>query len=199
MKVITLTSCSSSGKDTILNRVLLENKVKPIISTTSRPIRNGEIQGREYNFVTHKEAMELLNNGLFIEHRLYYVANGNIWVYGITKDSIDINSDDVYIVIVDFKGLKELENKLGKENIISFYINTSCQERLKRSLLREGNMNDIQVQEVCRRLLDDEINVKPASKHCTLVLENENMEDLDSCVSIIGNIIKHINIKMGAK
>lgn len=192
MKLITLTSCSASGKDTILNRVLNETKALPIISTTNRPMRNGEIQGREYNFVSKEEAERLMFDGLFLEYRSYHVANGDKWIYGITKDSIDVDSDNIYITIVDFEGLKEIERKLGKDNVLSFYINTSCQERLIRSLSREGNMSDVQVQEVCRRLLDDELKVRPSLEYCNIVLRNEKVDDLDNCVLIIKQTVNSI-------
>ena len=53
MKIISLTGASSSGKDSILQAVLRVNSnLSPIISTTSRPMREGETNGVQYDFVT---------------------------------------------------------------------------------------------------------------------------------------------------
>lgn len=129
-KVITLTGMSASGKDAILKGVISRSSIKPVISTTSRPIRNGETDGVEYNFVSKEQAERMLYGGKFIEVREYYVANGDRWLYGITKGSIDINSDNTYIVIVDYEGLKQLNRYLDKNNVkhYSYYLNVNYQE-----------------------------------------------------------------------
>jgi guanylate kinase len=201
-KIITLTGASSSGKDAIFQRILNKTNIYPIISTTNRPIRQGEEQGVQYNFVNNNEIIYMLDNNEFIESREYKVANGEIWHYGITKNAIDLNSEHIYIVIVDLQGLKQLERyieELGLEKdkiIFSIYIKTSAQERLKRSLNREGKMTDEQCNEVARRYLDDNINVLPAEQYCKETFENENMCDLESCedwISVkINNWIKEM-------
>lgn len=180
-----LIGCQGSGKDTILNEVItLGNKQghphTPIISTTSRPMRNGEVDGVQYNFVNQKQAKEMLDNDDFIEHRSYLVANGDTWVYGITKDSIDINSNNEYIVIVDFKGCKELCKYLSEKNIeyITYYIEVGYQSLLLRSLHREGKMTNEQVFEVVRRFNDDLKNVAVAKYNVDVILPNNTKEDI---------------------
>ena len=94
MKLITLTGASACGKDSLLNKVLESNKnIKPIISVTTRPKREGEKDGVEYKFISLEELKELYNNEELIEIREYNTEHG-VWYYGITKDSIDIDSDD---------------------------------------------------------------------------------------------------------
>lgn len=191
-RVVSLVGGSAVGKDRILRQVLKESidRIKPIISTTSRPMRNGEIQGKEYNFVSKEKAEEMMFKHEFIEFREYYPTTGkwnDRWIYGISKDSIDLNSDITYIVIVDFEGLKQLEKYLDKYKInhISFYISTSLQERVRRAVNREGKMTDIQVLEVLRRMLDDEKNIVPAKDYCDFVIENETEGDFYNGVSLI--------------
>src|SRR5574344_3056291 len=182
--IITLTSCSSGGKDSILNAVLRVNpNIKPIISITTRPMREGEIQDREYHFKSYDEVKQMLHNNEFIEHRSYKVANGEEWIYGIHKSEINLSSDETKIVIVDYTGLKELQ-KYCYENdidIVSYYIDCNPRERLFRRLKRESNTNDLGVVEICRRLIDDEINVTPAKDIC-IVLKNETNQDFVNTV-----------------
>ena len=110
MKIITITSPSSAGKDSILNAVLRVNpNIKPIISTTSRPMRENEIQDKDYYFKSYDEVEHMLDNNEFIEHRSYKVANGDTWIYGIHKSEIDLSLDETRIVIVDYTGLKALQ------------------------------------------------------------------------------------------
>lgn len=186
-KVITLTGMSSSGKDALLKGVISRSSIKPVISTTSRPIRNGETDGVEYNFVSKEQAERMLYGGKFIEVREYYVANGDRWLYGITKGSIDINSDNTYIVIVDYEGLKQLNRYLDKNNVkhYSYYLNVNYQDLLLRSLQREGDMCDLQVEEVVRRFKDDLENVQPAKVYVDKVLNNNTREELDDNINSI--------------
>ena len=96
VKIICLVGESSCGKDSILKEVLNRNpQLKPIISTTSRPMRKGETDGIEYNFKTITEVNQMLQNDCFIENRQYKVANGDIWIYGITKKAIDLESNNI--------------------------------------------------------------------------------------------------------
>lgn len=186
-KVITLTGMSASGKDAILKGVINRSSIKPVISTTSRPIRNGETDGVEYHFVSKKQAEKKLYNHEFIEVREYYVANGDRWLYGITKKSIDINSNDTYIAIVDYDGLKQLNKYLDRNNVehYSYYLNVNYQDLLLRSLQREGDMCDLQVEEVVRRFKDDLENVQPAKFYVDKVLNNNTIEELNDNIQSI--------------
>ena len=192
MKIITITSPSSAGKDSILNAVLRVNpNIKPIISTTSRPMRKNEIQDKDYHFKSYDEVKHMLDNNEFIEHRNYKVANGDTWIYGIHKSEIDLSLDETRIVIVDYTGLKALQEYCYENNIEikSYYIECNAKERLFRSLKRESNTDNNKVIEACRRLIDDEINVTIAKDICT-VLKNENNQDFVNAV---------IEISEGAK
>lgn len=193
-KIITLTGCMGSGKDTLLNEVIRLTDVNGIVSTTSRQMRQGEQQGREYIFVDKNKAIEMLNNGGFIEHRKYKVANGDTWIYGIEKKSLNIKDDKVYIVIIDLKGLYELERYLDNigqgDKLTSVYIDCNAHIRMNRALDREGILSDKQVEEICRRNLDDMMNVTPAKNYCNYSLKNETYEDLEKNIKIIQRIIK---------
>lgn len=194
MKLIVLVGCSASGKDFILkNAIKYVDGLNPIISHTSRPMRSGETEGVEYNFVDVDSARDMLNNNEFVEHRIYNVACGESWVYGIHKGSIDTESDNNYIVIVDLQGLKKIEkyfDKLGmKECVKSIYLDVNAQLRLTRSLTREGNMSDIQIAEVLRRFEDDKLFVEPAKEYCDISLKNNHIENALQIIEYIRSIV----------
>ena len=56
-KLFVLLSESSGGKDTLLNMIVRNEFLKPVISTTTRRMRSNEEQDREYHFVTKEEFM----------------------------------------------------------------------------------------------------------------------------------------------
>ena len=174
-----LVSESSGGKDSILNAVLRVNpNIKLIISTTNRDIRLGEVDGVTYNFVDLKTITKMVKEDLFIQKREYKTEKG-LWIYGVPKSEIDINSNNQYIVIVDFEGLKQLSNYLNINDVkyTSYFIQASAQERLRRSISREGDMTDRQCYEVARRLLSDRDIVSPAKEYCDIVLINGTQQD----------------------
>lgn len=78
IKLLALFGESSAGKDTIQH--WLERKLKNIhgmISYTSRPPRDYEIEGREYHFISQEEFEKLIVENKMLEHTCF-----NNWYYG---------------------------------------------------------------------------------------------------------------------
>ena len=78
-KIIALIGEAGSGKDFLLR--CAKNKYpeyNEIISCTTRPKRSGEIDGKNYYFLTNKEFDSLVKNGKMLE-----TANFNGWNYNI--------------------------------------------------------------------------------------------------------------------
>ena len=184
MKLITLTAPSGAGKDTILNELVnRHDKLNTIVSYTSRPMRAGESEGKEYHFKTYDEMNKLLNNDGLLGHRIYKVSGGDTWIYGIPMNAIDFNSNKIYIVIVDYDGLKQIRSTLKSKcmlnNLTSFYIDASYQNRYTRTFNRENNkiMNDEDfkkfLDECNRRFDDDNVNVLPAKDDADFVINND--------------------------
>lgn len=195
MRLIVLVGCSASGKDFILkNAVKYIEGLKAVVSHTSRPMRQGEVEGREYYFVDVPTVTDMLNNGEFIEYRHYNVAKGTTWTYGIHKGSIDIESDNNYITIVDLQGLKKIEKyfeKLGvRDCITSIYLDTNAQLRLQRSLSREGDITEYQCREIIRRFENDELFVLPAREYCDISLKNNSIENGLQILNYIRSLVE---------
>lgn len=188
---IILVGCSSVGKDRLLSEVLKANKnIKPVISHTSRPIREGcEIDGREYHFVDDRTMLRMIENDEFVETRSYNVANGDTWHYGISKNAV---KEGCNITIVDYQGLKEFEKYIKSidGNIVSIYLDCPLQIRLQRSLNREHNLTDDKCLEICRRALDDNENVAIAKNYCTVCLNNETEANLLNNVYFIDTLAR---------
>lgn len=197
--LLVLVGCSASGKDTIQDILVREKICLPIVSHTSRPMREGEQEGVNYHYISYEEAKIMLDNDKFIEHRIYNTLdkekNKQTWIYGISKREIDNLDFDYnnYVVIVDYEGLKSLEEYMTSkglgEKICSVFVKASSQARLVRSLNREGYMTEGQVSEVIRRFLDDKEKVEPAIAYCDVVLTNEKKNHLDRNVEILKIIL----------
>lgn len=195
MKIITLTGASGAGKDFLFKKLLNENKnIKPIISVTTRPKRENETDGIEYKFIKLEELEELYNSEELIDLRQYNSQEG-IWYYGITKDSINLDSEDIYLLITDVDGVINIKSylkskEINSTDIKSIFINCNGKERLLRTLKRETYLSDEQVLEICRRYSDDYFSVISNKDLFDIVLKNETIEDLEVCLKVINSLIE---------
>ena len=192
-KIFALLGYMGVGKDTILKQVLKDmDDVKPIISTTTRPMRKGETEGVEYYFI---DDTEFFRRGTdFVEQRIYHtkvkengVEKDATWRYGIER--AELEKDDYLIVIVDSVGYKELKNYVGNGRIVPIFI-SAPQEELKARALARGDLEA----EVDRRLKDDYERFMDFRVR-TVYHEVKNGEGrLEEAIKEVENIItKHIN------
>lgn len=192
-KIFALLGYMGVGKDTILKQVLKDmNDVKPIISTTTRPMRKGETEGVEYYFI---DDTEFFRRGTdFVEQRIYHtkvkengVEKDATWRYGIER--MELEKDDYLIVIVDSVGYKELKNYVGNGRIVPIFI-SAPQEELRARALARGDLEA----EVDRRLKDDYERFLPF-RVGTVYDEVKNGEGrLEEAIKEVEGIItKHIN------
>ena len=145
-KLFVILGKSCSGKTTILNEVLSKLEIPVLMSYTTRPPRNGEIDGKEYKFVDMHTFDEDYKNEDILEYDCYRIDSlKQTWVY-YTKKS-DLLLDKIsQIKIVSPTGLAQLmSNKELRNNIVSIYIDSPDKLRQKRYLTRcisPDNMND---------------------------------------------------------
>lgn len=167
---------SASGKSTIEKRI--ENYgMNRIISTTTRPIREGEKHGVDYYYVTEEEFKKNVD-------RYYETTEYRKWHYCIDPVANQIDLSKNYICVIEPLGLEKLINKIGKENVVSIYIKTQDKERLLRSLKRENNTD---CYEVCRRFISDLDLFKDIENKVDYIVENNKVSDaINKVLKIIG-------------
>ena len=83
--MIILLGKTASGKDTVLNRLVKEHGYKKIVTYTTRPKREREIQDVTYHFIGEDEFKEKIESGFFLEYKEYRSAHGT-WYYGSAKE-----------------------------------------------------------------------------------------------------------------
>lgn len=157
---------SVSGKDTIYQRLLADGKwnLKRLVIYTTRPIRNGELEGREYHFVDEDKFQQLKAEGKVIEDRGYQTIYG-LWRY-FTAATMDLEQDN-YLGIGTLESYRQLQTYYGKDKVCPIYVEVEDGERLKRAIAREETQAVPKYEEMCRRFLADskdfsEENIKMA-------------------------------------
>ena len=122
---------SGSGKDTLVEYTLKEFKLdlRPVVSYTDRPIRQGEQNGKEHVFLSKEEMTEFLNSNK--KDIAAYTQIGESGYRYCAMTSV-IDRSDIYII--DPNGLKEFKERTGdRYNIVSIYIDCPLKERRKRT------------------------------------------------------------------
>ena len=151
---IVLVGMSGCGKDSIMKTMIKKYGYKSIVSYTSRPMRDGEVEGREYNFVSKDKFIEMIKNNELIEYRTYNtLLNGekDVWYYGLKKE--ELSDNEKYIVILDLEGAQSFLDYYGNDNWCVIYIGCKEETRKQRAMLR-GSFDET---EWNRRADDDKI------------------------------------------
>lgn len=152
--IVILCGKSASGKDTTLKKLVEKYNYIPIISTTTRPIREGEKNGVNYNFISKEEFNWKIAKDMFLEYRSYNTLFNDIpdtWYYGTEKQELDPKK--IYISVLDFDGAREVQKYYGRDNTIIIYI--SCPDVIRENRAKQRGSFD--QTEWDRRLKDDEI------------------------------------------
>jgi guanylate kinase len=148
---------SASGKDHIYQSLLEDKDLKlgTVTLYTTRPMREGEVDGREYFFVDDKKASELEMAGKIIELRAYNTQLG-IWKYFTVDDGqIDLESGQDYLVIGTLEAYEMYVKHYGKDQIVPIYIEVDDDIRLIRAIERERKQKNPRYDELARRFLAD--------------------------------------------
>jgi guanylate kinase len=156
-KIFCIMGKSASGKDTIY-KVLLEKKelnLRPMVSYTTRPIREGEQAGVEYFFSNEDELKNFTKDNKLIEVREYHTVHG-VWKYFTVDDGRTQIEDKDYILIGTLESFLKLRQYYGKEVVVPIYIQVDDGLRLSRALARERQQEQPRYAELCRRYLADD-------------------------------------------
>lgn len=160
-KIFVLMGKSASGKDTIYRDLIgelgPELDLLPIISYTTRPMRNGETDGKDYHFCTEETYLDFVHSDQYIEGRNYHTANG-VWRYFTVDDgNIDYKNHN-YLAIGDLSMYWDFQGYFfGKTEVVPIYIYVPDDgERLMRAIRREMWQKNQNYSELCRRFLADE-------------------------------------------
>ena len=147
---------SATGKDTVYRKIREDfPEIRPVILYTTRPMREGEEEGREYYFIKPEILNTLDREGVVIERRAYNTVNG-IWEYA-TVDDGTINADDdaAYLAIGTLEAYTKMKAYYGEEMLKPIYLYASDGTRIRRAIKREGEQERPDYKEMCRRFLAD--------------------------------------------
>lgn len=192
-KLFVIMGKSSTGKDTVYKELLKSGSLKPIVMYTTRPMREGETDGKEYFFTSDKDVEAYQAENKIIEMRSYNTVQGLWRYYTLDDGQIDRNSDDKYIIIATLQAYEIYLAYYGSDMVIPIYIEVDDKVRIHRAIEREDRQHRPDYVEMCRRFLADEHDFSEASIKNAGVGKRYVNASLSDCVNEILLDIDKIN------
>ena len=188
--LVILCGKAGAGKDYLLRKLKdhYGDKLNYIVSDTTRPPRDGEVDGVDYNFKTFDEWHEKSSHRQYLEMTCYEIAKDEFWFYGTPYSSLVKNKINIGIFNID--GIKQLYEK-DDLNIKIFYISANDRTRLLRQINREEYPD---CAEICRRFLADEQDFKNLTKYPFTKIRNSSGVSDDQCVDYIIEEINQLDL-----
>jgi guanylate kinase len=124
---------SGSGKSTLIKRFLSRHEgFRFPTSVTTRPPREGEVEGDDYFFVSVEEFKKRINGDEFLEWAKVYER-----YYGTLKSTIEeaLASGQKLLKDIDIQGAEALMEVLPREKLTSIFISPPSFNELKKRLL----------------------------------------------------------------
>ena len=165
-----------SGKSTLVRDLVTATGIKQVITSTTRPIREGERDGIDYHFISSEE----MDNGNYFGRRDFYT------VYREEPYSYAMNKDDVFpfedkLIILDPAGLQALKEEVGYRNVTSIFVDAPIDLLIERGKLRGDSAEEVQ-----RRLHADRDAFISAKYFADIVLDPTK----DDMLSYMYEVIK---------
>ncbi len=130
-----LSSPSGAGKTTLARQLLQEDdNLAMSVSVTTRPMRAGEVDGRDYHFAQMADFRRMVDEDAFLEWAEVF---GNC--YGTPRSHISdgLAAGQDFLFDVDWQGAQQLSQRAGADVVSVFLLPPSIEE-LERRLRGRG-------------------------------------------------------------
>ena len=197
MKIIYIMGKSSAGKDTIYKILKEKMNVNTYVMYTTRPIRDGEIDGITYNFITTEEMKEYIDGEKrqrLIEYRTYNTVHGP-WTYATIDDSQFETDKDMLMLgtLESYVKVKDNFDRNSDVELIPIYVEVPDNIRLKRAIEREETQKQPKYAELCRRFISDTNDFSEENLINAGIKRRFENINLDECVEEIVQYIRYNN------
>ena len=192
-KIFCVMGKSASGKDTIYNKILQDDSLmlSRIIPYTTRPIRDGETQDKDYHFCNEEDVKRLSAQGRIIELREYNTVYG-VWKYfTVNDDNIDLRCKS-YLTVGTLESYTKIRDYFGSDKVLPIYVEVEDGDRLIRAIHREKGQQVPKYEEMCRRFLADEEDFSEENLIKSGITERFGNEDFTECLNKIQRYIEEI-------
>ena len=184
--ILVLSGPSGAGKSSLINKI--SDHIGPYyfsISTTTRPMREGEVEGVHYHFVDHETFKQDIEEEHFLE---YALVHGNYYGTSIKPVKAALKEGKLVIFDIDVQGHDAVQNRLGDIST-SVFITTPSLKELNCRLTNRGT-DDEEV--VNRRIEMAKREVQRISEYDYLIVN----DDLDVAAQQLISIARAARLKV---
>lgn len=182
--MLILSSPSGAGKTTLTRRLLKDyNDITMSVSATTRRPREGEVDGKDYYFVTHDAFNEMVDNDQMLEHATVFEN-----FYGTPREPVDkaLESGKDIIFDIDWQGAQQIS---GKEGVVRIFILPPSIDELRNRLKsRAQDSEDV----IAKRMSEAKNEISHWEAY-NYVLVND---DLEATYENLKNILKAERLKL---
>jgi len=150
--MLVLSSPSGAGKTTLSRRLLeADGNIRLSVSATTRPMRPGEVHGKDYHFISADDFAAWVADGKFLEHAHVF---GNR--YGtpshLVNDALSVGRDVLFDI--DWQGTQQLKEKM-RDDLVSIFILPPSHAELERRLRARAQDTEETVQKRMAKAADE--------------------------------------------
>ncbi len=177
--LIVLSSPSGGGKSTVAHHLLrIYSNVRFSVSATTRSIRTGEQNGREYFFLTKEEFQNKIDTNQLVEYEEIF---GNF--YGTLRSEIDnaLKANECLIFDVDVKGAFSIKKAFPEDSILIFLTPPATQVLEERLRNRKTETDE----QIVKRLERAEFEIAQSSLFDFTIVNNELENTLKNAEALV--------------
>lgn len=178
-RLVVISGPSGAGKSTVIGR-LMEKRCDLCfsVSATTRAPRQGEVDGRDYFFVTPEKFASLVENNLLLEHA-QYVGNS----YGTPRGYVEQRLAEGYTVLLDIEVQGAAQVKFNRPDAVAVFILPPSAAELERRLRSRNTDSE---EKIISRLRQAQCECAEAHKYDYIVVNDDPetaANELDSIIT----------------
>jgi len=185
--MLVLSSPSGAGKTTLSRRLLERDAaIAMSVSATTRRPRQGEVEGRDYFFVSPSMFKGMVEGGAFLEHAVVFDNH-----YGTPKEPVMLalaKGQDV-LFDIDWQGTQQLRQQAGDDLVSIFVLPPSHDELERRLRARAQDADEV----VAQRMARASNEISHWAEYDYVVIN----DDLDTTLAKIQTILAAERMKRG--
>lgn len=186
--LIIVSAPSGCGKSTLLHRLMEKReKLRFSVSATTRPPREGEVDGRDYFFVDRPTFDRMIEEDAFLEHA-EYVGNR----YGTPRAAVEELLDAGYDVYLDIDVQGAMQIKRIRPETLTIFVTPPSLPELENRLRSRGTDSD----EVIRSRLEAAERELILKDHYDYVVVND---EVDRAAGEISDLIDSYKARLNRK
>lgn len=167
-RVYIISGPSGSGKDSVMKKVFEKQPdIAFSISSITRNMRPGEVEGEKYNFISRERFEQMIKNDELLEHNVFV---GNY--YGTPKAPVIncIENGKDILIEVDVNGAAQIREKMPEA--VSIFIMPPSLEVLKKRLTGRGTDSA----DVIEKRLNEALREIASAKDYDYIVVNDDLE-----------------------